>query len=206
MTRPHLTIPPAATGLLAVMVFVQIVRMILPEEYDLYLLYFLGFHPFRTGSFEIVWVYGAFTSQFVHAGWLHLLANGIWVVALSPRISDFLDTGRFLVLFVVSGICGALTHAVINWGEPQFLVGASGAVFGLLGAAAHVPGKSGDRHGRPTLRHYLHYVLVMMLIMNLAFALISGASISWEAHAGGFFAGLALFPVLRRVPGRPSRE
>ena len=198
MNRPDLSIPPVAVGLLAAMILVQVVRTVLPEEYDLYLLYFLGFHPFRAGSFDIVWAYGALTSLFVHAGWLHLLANGIWVVALSPRITDFLDAKRFLLLFIVSGTCGSLTHAAINWGEHQFLVGASGAVFGLLGAAAHVPGQSGERHGRPTLRQYLHYILVMMLIMNLAFALISGPNISWEAHAGGFFAGLALFPFLRR--------
>ncbi len=196
MNGGRFVVPRSAVQILAVLVAVHLVRTLLPYEYEIYLIYFLAFDLFRTGSFGPEWLYGAVTSIFVHADWLHLIANGLWIVALSSRIGSTMSGRRFWFLFVASGTCGALTHAALNWGESQLLVGASGGVFGLLGAGAHIRVHGHIHAGRPTLREYVSYILLMMLIVNIAYALISNANISWEAHAGGFFAGLILFPFL----------
>lgn len=199
----QLTVPRIAIQLLVALVIVQAIRTILPPQFDIYLIYFLGFDAFRGGSFNPVWLYGAVTSVFVHGGWWHLLANATWVVVLSPQIAPHLTPKRFVVFFVATGTAGALTHAAVNWGESQILVGASGAVFGLLGAGAYVLIRGRDGYSRPTLRDFGQYIVVMMVV-NLGYALLSGGGVSWEAHAGGFFAGLALFPFMRTPPHQPG--
>lgn len=203
MNNTSLTIPPVAIRLLVALLVVQVVRAVLPHDLDAYLVYFLGFDLFRSGAADPIWLYGALTSVFVHGDWWHLAANATWMAVLSPQIAPHLTGKRFFALFVVTGVAGALTHAAINWGQSQILIGASGAVFGLMGAGAYVLIRGEDGYSKPSTKDIVKYVVLMMVI-NLGYALMSGGNISWEAHAGGFFAGLALFPFLRSPPVRPD--
>ena len=196
MSGARFSVPPAASRILAALVAIQALRTVLPHEYDAYLVFFTAFHPFTGHELDPVWLYGAFTSVFIHANWSHLLMNGLWVVALSSQLRAHLDGMRYLLFFAATGGIGALTHAALNWGTPGILLGSSGAVFGLLGAGAHALLRGSDGRSRPEPQHYVQYVLLMMII-NLGYAILSEYRISWEAHAGGFFAGLALFPLLR---------
>lgn len=205
MSGSQTSLPPVAIKLLAGLAIVQGVRTVLPPEFDSWLVYFLAFNLFRDGTFDPVWLYAAVTSVFVHGGWLHLLANATWVVVLSPQIWPHLGDRRFILFFVITGTAGALAHAFLNWGESAFLVGASGAVFGLLGAGAYVLIRGRDGHSRPTARDFGQYILVMMIV-NLGYAAVSGGGISWEAHAGGFFAGIAIFPFMRHPPQVTGRR
>lgn len=205
MNGSQTSVPPIAIKLLAALAIVQGIRTILPPEFDSWLVYFLAFDLFRDGTFDPVWLYGAVTSVFVHGGWLHLLANATWVVVLSPQIWPHLGDRRYILFFTITGTVGALTHAALNWGQSEFLVGASGAVFGLLGAGAYVLIRGRDGHSRATARDFGQYILVMMIV-NLGYAAVTGGGISWEAHAGGFFAGLAIFPFMRRPPQASGRR
>lgn len=191
-----LSVGPAAAGVLAAMAAVQAVRAALPAWHDMQLLRLLAFAPFRDGALEPLLLYGAFTSVLVHAGWGHLLMNGLCAAALSSQLRPHVGGVRYVALFMASGAAGALVHGALNWGSPAALVGASGAVFGLFGAGAHVLLRADDGRGRPRLRHHLRYALVIMAV-NLGYASLGGGLVSWEAHAGGFFAGLALYPLLR---------
>lgn len=199
MSNEQLTVPPVAIRLLVALAIVQGIRSILPPQFDGYVIYFFGFDPFRGGSFDPVWLYGAVTSVFVHGSWWHLLANATWIFVLSPQIAPHFTPWRFVVFFVLTGAFGALAHMGINWGQSQFLVGASGSVFGMLGAGAYVLIRGRDGLSPPTWRDVGQYILVMMIV-NLGYAMLSGGGISWEAHAGGFFAGLLLFPFMRSSP------
>ena len=199
MDKSQFSLSLTAMRLLAVMIAIQGIRTVLPPEFDTYLVMFLGFDLFRGDKLNLAWIYGAVTSVFVHGGWLHLISNGTWIVVLSSQIYPHLRGERFVAFFVATGAAGALTHAVLNWGESQILVGASGAVFGLLGAGAYVMIRGQDGYSKPTLRDFVQYVLVMMIV-NIGYAVLSEGNVSWEAHAGGFFAGLMLFPFMRRRP------
>jgi membrane associated rhomboid family serine protease len=203
MNNSQFSLSPTAIRLLVVLVVIQGIRAILPPEFDSYLVYFLGFDLFRSGELNLVWVYGAVTSVFVHGGWLHLLSNATWVLVLSPQIYPHLRGKRFVAFFVATGTAGALTHALLNWGQSQILIGASGAVFGLLGAGAYVMIRGRDGYSKPTVKDFGQYILVMMIV-NVGYAVLSDGNVSWEAHAGGFFAGLALFPFMRRRPPSPA--
>jgi membrane associated rhomboid family serine protease len=59
-----------------------------------------------------------------------------------------------------------------------------------------------DGHSKPTARDFGQYVLVMMIV-NIGYAYLGDGNVSWEAHAGGFFAGLALFPLMRHPKSSP---
>ena len=199
MNNPPFTLPPVVLRLLIVLAIVQLARTVLTPDLDILLVYYLGFDLFRTGQFDPVWLYGAVTSVFVHGGWWHLLANALWIVVVTPQIAPHIRGRRFLAFFVLTGVAGALVHAALNWGESAILVGASGAVFGLLGAGAFVLIRGQDGFSKPTGKDILQYVL-MMMIVNIGYAVLSGGNVSWEAHAGGFFAGMALFPFMRQRP------
>lgn len=199
MHPSQLILSPVAIRMLIIMVVVQAIRYVLPPGLDSGLVYFLGSDLFRDGRFDPMWLYGSVTSVFVHSGWLHLLSNLMWLLVLSPQITPHLTGRGFALFFLATGTAGALAHALLNWGGSQFLVGASGAVFGLLGAGAYVLIRGANGFSMPTGKDIAKYVL-MIMVVNVAYALVSGSGISWEAHAGGFFAGLALFPILRKRP------
>jgi membrane associated rhomboid family serine protease len=203
MNNSQFSLSPTVIRLLVVLTVIQAIRAILPAEFDAYLLFFLGFDLFRGGDLNLIWIYGAMTSVFVHGGWLHLLSNATWIIVLSPQIYPHLQGKRFIAFFVATGTAGALTHALLNWGQSQILVGASGAVFGLLGAGAYVMVRGRDGYSKATARDFAQYILVMMVV-NIGYAVLSDGNVSWEAHAGGFFAGLALFPFMRRRPPTPT--
>ncbi|MGB0630507.1 MAG: rhomboid family intramembrane serine protease [Alphaproteobacteria bacterium] len=199
------TLPPAVLRLLIVLAVIQLIRTALPPDLDAMLVYYLGFDLFRSGGFDPMWLYGAVTSVFVHGGWWHLLANAMWIFVISPQIFPHIGGRRFVWFFILTGVAGALAHAALNWGESAILVGASGAVFGLLGAGAFVLIRGQDGFSKPSGKDILQYVLMMMIIVNVGYAVLSGGNVSWEAHAGGFFAGMALFPFMRlRPPGNDT--
>lgn len=167
----------------------------------------IGFHLARNlfagGAFQADRLYTVVTALFVHGGIAHLVFNGLWILMLGPAVLRSLGPARFVLLFVLSGVGGAVLFVAIHWGETAFVVGASGPVFGLIGAGAYIFTAGADSlAGRA--RQIAHYAVVFM-VLNLGFALLSTSGalgapvrISWEDHVGGFLVGLALFPVLWR--------
>ena len=77
--------------------------------------------------------YAFFTCMFLHAGLLHLASNSIYLYYFGVRAERLLGTGKFLVLYLVSGLCGGV-FSVLFSGNAGVSIGASGAIYGLLGA------------------------------------------------------------------------
>ncbi len=92
----------------------------------------LAFSPMQLSSG--VAVYTAFTSIFLHASMLHIIFNVIWLVILGLLFEEKMGTARFLSIYLIAGIAGNIAYGLINFGENSYAVGASGAIFGLLGA------------------------------------------------------------------------
>ncbi len=136
------------------------------------------------------------TSTFVHAGVLHIGSN-MYVLWLGGRLGERLfGNVSYLVLYVVSGLAGALTALAFGPNAP--LVGASGAVFGVFGALGGYLLVMRRRVPAPFLRS-MRGQLVQFVLLN---ALISFAvpMISGWAHGGGFAAGFLLGMLLARPP------
>ncbi|MCX2697654.1 MULTISPECIES: rhomboid family intramembrane serine protease [Ochrobactrum] len=144
--------------------------------------------------------------SFMHGGFAHIAVNMIWLAAFGSPLAGRIGTGRMLAFWVLTSVVAGLTHYAIYPESVTPLVGASGAISGMMGAAARY-GFRRVGHGRRsefagpvlpvgltlTLKPVLVFVGFWFLI-NLATGLYStgGAGLSgiaWEAHIGGFIAG-----------------
>jgi rhomboid protease GluP len=135
----------------------------------------------------VAWAQGRWwtllTAIYLHGSLLHILFNVLWIRQLGPAVVEVYGSARLVVIFSVAGVAGfALSNAV---GVP-FTVGASGAIFGLLGAMVAFGHKRGGTFGSMVLRQYGHWALILFV-----FGLLPGTAINNWAHGGGFVGGLA---------------
>lgn len=127
--------------------------------------------------------YRLITSMFVHANILHLLSNMYALYVIGPIIEKYYGKGKYLLIYLGSGIIGSLFSVVLtNYAS----VGASGAIFGLFGALLYFGYKY-----RATLDGFLRSSIIPTLLVNLILGfMIPGIDIS--AHLGGLIGGLLL--------------
>lgn len=202
-----ITLPRTVLVLLGIMVCIMALRQVLPFDLDEKLLVFLGLALFIGGEFQWDRLYTLITSVFVHGGWMHLIFNGIWIAILGGKVQRRVSAKGFLAFFFLTAIFAGLTETFINWGTTTLLIGASGGVFGLIGAAGHIWAVKPWQTRPERLRTLLAFGALMMAL-NLGYAFVGdvpgsdGEAVSWEAHAGGLVAGLLLFPLFDRY--RPA--
>jgi membrane associated rhomboid family serine protease len=129
------------------------------------------------------------TSVFTHGSILHLLFNMFTLFVFGSALERLLGKGRYIALYLLSGLGGSVAVALI--GDPlQPVVGASGAIFGLMGAFFII-----NRHlGGTSIQ------LVVLVAINLAYGFIV-PGISWQAHVGGLVAGALVALVYVRTRG-----
>ena len=169
------------------------------------------------GSGAEIWSF--FTYAFFHADWMHLGFNAIWLLAFGSPVAQRFGVWRFLAFFLVTVAAGAFAHLVTNAGAMAPMIGASAAISGTMGAATRFVFQLGgplDRW-RPELdpAAAAHVPAAPLLValrnprvlaflavwfgLNLLFGVGSLAvfgeehTVAWEAHVGGFLAGLLLF-------------
>lgn len=170
--------------------------------------YFLAQFDGQGSGFAPMVMLSLVTHAFLHGGFVHLALNTGLLLAFGTAVERRIGTLSFLVLFACCAAAGALAETIASPSVPVRLVGASGAVYGMMAAAIPVIFRS----GRPDrFRRSLEFVAIIMGL-NLIFALIglgdflAGAQVAWRAHVGGFVAGLALIFLLtpkqtfRRAP------
>lgn len=138
------------------------------------------------------------THQFLHSGLGHIAMNAGAALAFAPPVARYFGGSpvQVLVFFIFTLLCGAsgaLGYAALNWGDAQIVVGASGAISGLWGAASRLmagPGILLPLNARPVVN-----LAIVFVVLNLAIGLFGGLGalrIAWEAHLGGYAAGLLL--------------
>jgi membrane associated rhomboid family serine protease len=146
------------------------------------------------------------TSTFLHAGWLHLLSNMIYLGVFGPAVEDRLGAARFLALYLASAVVGSLVYLVAQHASETPAIGASGAIAGVIGA--HLLLYPGATLGSLAPVVFLHVVegtpTLVLLVVWLVTQLLSGVAsvtastgIAWWAHLGGLASGLILAPILR---------
>jgi membrane associated rhomboid family serine protease len=121
------------------------------------------------------------TSVFLHSTgfFLHIVLNMYTLFIFGQVLETMLGRGRFLALYLISGFGGSV--AVMYLASPQTgVVGASGAIFGLLGAFIVIQRKLGGDYTQ----------LLVLLGINLVIGFLPGMSISWQAHVGGLVTGI----------------
>ena len=128
-----------------------------------------------------------FTAMFMHAGLTHLALNGFGMYIFGSLVERTFGHVRFLIIYIFSGLIGSVSSYLLN--SLSVGVGASGAIFGVLGALASFFLVHRNVSGM-TARRNLYGVLILSLV-NLAFGLVT-PGIDNAAHIGGFAAGVAL--------------
>jgi membrane associated rhomboid family serine protease len=166
------------------------------------------------------------TYSLIHADVTHLGLNAIWLLAFGSAVARRFGGWRFAAFYVVTSAAGAALHLVTHAGELAPMVGASAAISGFMAAAIRFVFQAGGPLGmlrgerrrvylRPaapllvTLRDVR--VLAFLAVwfgLNVLFGLGSFSlfddqqTVAWQAHIGGFLAGLLLFPLFDPVPAR----
>ncbi len=147
---------------------------------------------------------GLVTVLLVHGSWLHAGLNALSALAFGAPVAQALGVRMrgalaFLAFYLASGVLSGLGFVLVHPHGSTLVVGASGAVSGLIGAASRlVPGRRGllPLDDRRVLAMALAWALGNVLLGATALGRgVAGASIAWEAHLAGYAAGLFLIPV-----------
>jgi membrane associated rhomboid family serine protease len=152
------------------------------------------------------------TSIFLHGGAMHIIGNMLFLWVFGDNVEDAMGSLRFLLFYLVSGIGASLTYAAFDPTSEAPLIGASGAIAGVIGAYLVF---------YPRVRVFglaLQYIplrirAIWCLGIWFAFQIVSALlakepEVAWWAHVGGFLLGAAMTPVMRRkeVPLFGPRE
>jgi len=229
---PALSIPSSVTGLLALFIVVHVTRYFLPPVWNLEMLYTLAFIPARYGAEgadlpggDVADFTSLITYMLVHGDVMHLTVNSIWMLAFGSAVAKRIGGGRFILFSIMCGVAGALTHLVLHLGDATPVVGASAAISGQMAAALRILFGAGHRVSlgsdtlaaiplAPLWRTLMNPRLLIFIgiwaAVNLLFGLgylnfgEGGAGIAWEAHIGGFLAGLFGFGWFDRHHNKPA--
>jgi membrane associated rhomboid family serine protease len=204
---PILNAPAAVQWIAGIAVAVHGLRMLLPEAFDLWMLETFAFFPGRyqmpveTPDDLLALVAAPIGHLFLHADWMHLTMNMAFFLGFGSAIGRRMGAVQFAVLYLLCGLAAALFWSWVNPQQQAVLLGASGAVSGMVGAAARVSIWP-PRHAGSALpfwrRSTVITFVVVWLLLNVVFGIFplmlsdAYAGIAWEAHLGGFIAGFLL--------------
>ncbi|HEX7045520.1 MAG TPA: rhomboid family intramembrane serine protease [Burkholderiales bacterium] len=149
-----------------------------------------------------------FTSMFMHGGLLHLAGNLLYLWIFGDNVEDAMGHGRFLVFYLACGIAAALAQALPDPDSTIPMIGASGAISGVLGAYLLLYPRARVLVLIPLgfFSQIVHLPAVVVLglwfVLQLVSSLLAGAGqggVAFGAHVGGFVAGMALVPLFKRA-------
>lgn len=193
----------------------------IPARYDSAL---LAQGRFPGGAGAEVWSF--VTYAFIHGDLTHLAVNSIWLLPFGSAVARRFGAARFLAFFAVTAAAGAAAHLATHGGELLPMIGASAAISGFMAAAMRFAFQAGGPLGmfrRTDVEAYrvpaaplgaalrdprILVFLAAWFGLNILFGLGSVGmlgveqTIAWQAHIGGFLAGLLLFAMFDPVPAR----
>ena len=223
--EPMFNLPGIVMGFLVVCIGVHLVRAyLLSPEQDFWLILHLAFIPLRySGGYalDIFAFISPWSYSLLHGGLAHLAVNMVWLAAFGSPLANRIGPARFLVFWLFTSLAAVGLHYVLHMHDASPLVGASGAISGMMGAAARFGFRIERRNDKPSFggdilsipdvfrsRSAVTFLAVWMgvnLLMGLGFGAPGEANIAWEAHIGGFLAGFLLVrPFDRTAPPPPD--
>jgi membrane associated rhomboid family serine protease len=147
------------------------------------------------------------TSMFLHGGWMHLIGNMLYLWIFGDNVEDAMGHVKFVLFYVLCGVAAAFTQALPDPHSPIPMLGASGAISGVLGAylllypharvLVLVPLGFFSRVMHLPAGIVLSLWFVLQFLSNV-FAKGGGGGVAFRAHIGGFVAGLLLVAVFKR--------
>lgn len=227
--QPIFNLPAAVALIAGLFLAIQAAdAFVLNESTHQELLVWFAFIPYRLldpasapgGIWPLVWT--PFTHAFLHASWEHVLLNTVWFLIFATPLTRRYGSVKLIVLFLLSALAGAALFAATTLPQFAILLGASGGIAGLTGAAVRfifqpvevaVHPETGERIvlGRrlasipdvfrhPTARIFTIVWIVLNGVVPLLPLLVPGmqVEVAWQAHLGGFLFGFLAVPLLER--------
>jgi len=236
--EPIFNVPAVLVTTLAALVIVHVIRSWLPQSSDIEILLLFAFIPARYdtnilanaawpgGTGADVWTF--VTYALLHADWMHLLFNSVWLLAFGTPVARRFGPVRFLAFCAVTAAAGALAHLVTHFGQMVPMVGASGAISGMMSGAMRFAFQRGgplrfggseesyrvpalslvDSFRDPRVLAFLAVWFGLNLLFGMGSVSITGNEqpVAWQAHVGGFIAGLVLFSLFDPVKPVPEPD
>jgi len=149
----------------------------------------------------------AITSMFLHGGWMHLLGNMLYLWIFGNNIEDAMGHRRFLVFYILCGIAALLANALPDPHSTIPMIGASGAISGVLGAYLLLFPHARVLVAIPfgffihTTRLAAGWVLGFWFVLQIINSVMTSGQqggVAWGAHIGGFIAGIVLIPLFKK--------
>ena len=198
--QPILRLPPVIKTLCLLIIAVFAAQQLLPIDMAEALAWWGGFVPARYSGglpFDAAAVWSPLTHTLLHGGWLHIGMNIGMLMAFGAGLEKQRGGKYLLVIFIISALGGALTQYLFYSDSTIPMIGASGGISGLFGAALMemaLNATSHDPRWRTRLRHIMPFVAVWIGI-SLFFGIFGmpgeNQPVAWAAHVGGFIAGMA---------------
>ncbi|MGV1757507.1 rhomboid family intramembrane serine protease [Rhizobium sp. A22-96] len=224
---PAFNLPPVILASLALLVIVFAV-MNMPSWSDdtLNWIYFtFSFIParyaFSLSQQGLEWLWTPVTYSLLHGGIEHIVFNSLWLMVFAAPVARRIGTLRYVIFWILSSAASAFMHAALYWGDQTLLIGASGVVSALMGAACRFafPAMDGRRRSmgqahlnlRLTIlaslrsRTVVAYIVMWiagnaLVAFGITLAGDSSQPVAWDAHIGGFLFGFLLFALFDRQP------
>jgi len=202
-TQPSYSRPIVTILIIVLNVMVFLYEFTLDEYSRNYFIGNYGLIPARFHASAVI------TSMFLHGGWLHILGNMWFLWIFGDNIEDVLGHAKYLVFYLLCGIAAGLTQTVFNVGSRLPMVGASGAIAGVMGAylvkfprarivtlvfvfffitTIDVPAT--------LMLRYWFFIQIFNGIGTIGYSHLLQGGTAWFAHVGGFIAGIILVNLL----------
>jgi membrane associated rhomboid family serine protease len=234
-SEPIFNVPPVVIATIVVLLLVHAVRMlVLTEAQDDQFLLLFAFIPARydaiasfPGGFgAALWTF--ITYGFIHASLIHIGLNLAWLLPFGTAVARRFGAWRYTAFMLVTSAAGALAYLVSHPPEPMApMIGASAAISGAMAAAMRFAFQrggplfgEGDVYrvpARSLLATFTDLRFLMFLAVwfglnalfglgTVSFGVSDGEQVAWQAHIGGFLAGLVLFNLFDPVVPQPELD
>lgn len=226
--EPVFLLPGDVTAVIGVLAAIHLAStLVLNQAGQAQLVFWFAFQPLRIiaglddPSLAVPLIWTPFSHALLHAGWEHLLVNAAWFAIFATPVSRRYGAGPMLAIFFVSAAAGAALFAATTLYSGAYLVGASGGVAGLTGAAMRfifqpvIVAQHPETGERVILGRRLagfgdlwrdtraRFFILIWVVLNAAVPLLPlltgmDVSVAWQAHLGGFLAGILMVGLFER--------
>jgi membrane associated rhomboid family serine protease len=227
---PIFNMPGSLVATLALLFGIYAVwAYLLDNDWQTFIVIQFGFTPLRyvhsLAQQDLAWLWTPVTYSLLHGSLQHIGFNALWLAAFGTPVIRRIGPVRYILFWVLSSTAAAFFHAALHWGQETILVGASGVVSALMGAAcrfAFAGARGYDRlgghlHPRQSIlgsfrnRTVVIFTLMWLfgnILIALGLPLVGGdmGEVAWDAHIGGFLFGFLLFALFDPIPAGPARN
>ena len=205
----HIRYPFVTTGLISICAFVFFYQLSLPRWAGEIFIFTYGAIPAAVFGNAVLSpeiselpAYGTLiSSMFLHGGFMHFIGNMLFLWVLGDNVEDNMGHRRYLSFYLICGILAALMHAISDPMSKAPMIGASGAISGVIGAYLIL-------HPRAPIKVLVWFFIFWLpawVVLGfwityqfLCIAMAAGGGVAWWAHIGGFMFGAILIVFMRR--------